>query len=74
MCVSQEDASEMPYSRATGRSPLRGRDIQLGLGVWVCLLSGRVATEGPRVLGREAVRPVPVPVDIYCLHRAAPSF
>ena len=42
LCVSQEDASEMLYSRATGRSPLRGRDIQLGLGVWVCLLSRRV--------------------------------
>ena len=35
---------------------------------------GRVAMEGPRVLGREAVRPVPVPVGVDCLHRTAPSF
>ena len=30
--------------------------------------------EGPRMLGREAVRPVPVPVDVDCLHRTTPSF
>ena len=30
--------------------------------------------EGPRVLGREAVRPVPMPVGVDCLHRTAPSF
>ena len=30
--------------------------------------------EGPRVLGREAVRPVPVPVGVDCLHRTAPNF
>ena len=35
---------------------------------------GRVAMEGPRVLGREAVRPVPVPVGVDCLHRTAPGF
>ena len=29
--------------------------------------------EGPRVLGREAVRPVPVPVGVDCLHRTAPQ-
>ena len=37
------------------------------------LLRGK-AMEGPRVLGREAVRPVPVPVGVDCLHRTAPSF
>ena len=35
---------------------------------------GGKAMEGPRVLGREAVRPVPVPVGVDCLHRTAPSF
>ena len=30
--------------------------------------------EGPGLGGREAVRPVPVPVGVDCLHRTAPSF
>ena len=72
MCVPLEEASEIPYSRVTGRLPLWGMDIRLwgfGLVCWE-----EVAMEGPKVLGREAVRPVPVPVGIDCLHRTAPSF
>ena len=50
-------------------------DVYLVVGRFLFgLLRGRVAMEGPRVLGREAVRPVPVPVGVDCLHRTAPSF
>ena len=72
MCIPLEEGGEMPYSKATGWSPLRRMDIRLGGFGLVCW--EEVAMEGPKVLGREAVRPVPVPVGIDCLHRTAPNF